>query len=90
MNATRAIGYYAFVVGQIISMVCLAALIYIVVTKDPHNHPTYILASGFLIGQLPLLFLLRMKLVETGQTLGQFVKDVLLPILPWGKKTDQS
>lgn len=84
----KAINTYAFLLGQVISLACLAALIHVAISRDAAEHPTYILAGFALAGQLPLLFILRANLVTTGRTLGQFVKDAVLPVLPWGKKNE--
>lgn len=85
----RLIGYYAFGIGQVVSLACIAVLLHSLFERDTGNHAVFTLATFALIGQLPLLFLLRMKLVETGKTLGQFAKDAVVPLLPWKQNGGQ-
>lgn len=82
----KILGIYAFAVGQLISLASVAVLLHVILHGDTANHHVYSLVGFALFGQLPLLFILRTQLATTGQTVGEFLKTTVVPLLPWGKK----
>lgn len=85
----KIVGYYITIVGQIVSLIAFSTLVHVFIERDPAKHAVFFLAGACLAGQLPLLYLLRVQLAATGQTLGEFLKTTVVPLLPWGKRDGQ-
>lgn len=78
MKAAR---IYAFVLGQVASLIGLGLLVHAAVTKDGRDHPVTLYFALFVIGQVPLIYLLRAYAAEAGKTIGGFAKDAVIPLI---------